>query len=314
LSAYEGLTFLSGPSPWTPEGALGGRAFVRAELPRPSAAEQAALWARQLGDELAPGADLGALTGAFRLTGGQIRDAAEGARALARMREGGEGHAGVEGRADGEGREGGEGHAGGEGRVDAAALADACRQRHGRKLAALARRVVRRGGWDDLVLPADRKAALREIALQLRHRSRVLGDWGFGPKLGAGTALSALFSGPPGTGKTMAASIVAAELGVELYHVDLSQVVSKYIGETEKHLAELFADAEAASACSTTWAPRSARPAAAPAAACARCSPARAAPARPSPSASSPPSWGWTSTASTSRRWSTSTSARRRRT
>jgi AAA+ superfamily predicted ATPase len=224
LAAHEGLVFLSGPAPWEPAGALGGRAFVRAELPRPSTAEQVTLWTRALGDGVDPAVDLAALAGAFRLTGGQIDDAAWGARANARMR------------------------GGAEGRVNADDLRAACRRRHGRKLAALARRVVPRGGWDDLVLPADRKATLREIALQLRHRGRVLGEWGFGPKLGAGTALSALFSGPPGTGKTMAASIIAAELGVDLYQVDLSQVVSKYIGETEKHLAELFADAEAASA------------------------------------------------------------------
>ncbi|WP_437295414.1 ATP-binding protein [Sorangium sp. So ce426] len=224
IAAHDGPVFLSGDAPFEPAGALRGRAFVRAELPRPGAAEQAELWSRALGERRAPDVDLEALTGAFRLTGGQIRDAADAARSLARLR----------GAADGP--------------VSMADVTAACRLRHGRKLAALARRIPPQFGWDDLVLPPDRKAALREVCLQLKHRSRVLGAWGFERKLGPGRPLSALFSGPPGTGKTMAAGVIAGELGVELFHIDLSRVVSKYIGETEKHLAELFADAEAANA------------------------------------------------------------------
>jgi SpoVK/Ycf46/Vps4 family AAA+-type ATPase len=222
LAEPGGPTFLSGSAPWEPVNVPGGRAFVRVELPRPSAAEQARLWARELGDEHAPEVELGVLTSIFRLTGGQIRDAAEAARQLARFR--------------------------GADRVGMADITAACRHRHGRKLAHLARRLPARHGWDDLVLPPDRKAALREFCLQLEHRGRVLGEWGFERKLGTGRSLAALFSGPPGTGKTLAASVIAAELGVDLYHIDLSRVVSKYIGETEKHLAELFADAEAANA------------------------------------------------------------------
>ncbi len=224
LARDGGLTFLSGSAPWDPEGALGGCRFVRVELPRPSVVEQAQLWAQALGDLGAPDVDLKVLTSTFQLTGGQIRDAAEGARSLARFR-------GAE-----------------DGKVGMADIMSACRLRHGRKLAALSRRIQPQYGWDDLVLPADRKAALREFCLQLKHRSRVMGDWGFGRKAGQGRPLAALFSGPPGTGKTMAAAVIAAELGLDLYHIDLSRVVSKYIGETEKHLSEVFADAEAANA------------------------------------------------------------------
>ena len=224
LAEHEGPMFLSGSAPWEPSGAPGGRPFVRVELPRPSAAEQAQLWAQALGEARAPDIDFKLLTSTFRLTGGQIREAADAARSLACFR------------------------GGPEGQVTLADVTAACRLRHGRKLAALARRLSPSQGWEGLVLPADRKAALREFCLQLKHRSRVLGDWGFDRKLGSGKSLAALFAGPPGTGKTLAAGVIAAELGVELYHIDLSRVVSKYIGDTEKHLAELFADAEAANA------------------------------------------------------------------
>ena len=83
---------------------------------------------------------------------------------------------------------------------------------------------------------------------QVRHRHRVFGDWGFDRKLAHGKGLSALFSGPPGTGKTLAAEVLAHELGLELYKIDLSGVVSKYIGETEKNLARVFREAEASNA------------------------------------------------------------------
>lgn len=224
LARDGGIAFLSGRAPWDPTGALGGCPFVRVELPRPSAAEQALLWTKALGEPREQDIDLQVLTSTFQLTGGQIRDAAEAARSLAHYR----------GAVDG--------------RVSMADVTSACRLRHGRKLAALARRIPPQYGWDELVLPADRKAALREFCLQLKHRSRVMGDWGFGRRAGQGRPLAALFSGPPGTGKTMAAAVIAAELGVDLYHIDLSRVVSKYIGETEKHLEEVFADAEAANA------------------------------------------------------------------
>jgi SpoVK/Ycf46/Vps4 family AAA+-type ATPase len=124
----------------------------------------------------------------------------------------------------------------------------ACRSQHGKKLGALARRVPQDHGWEDLILLPDRKALLREICLQVRHRARVLDAWGMGRKLALGKGLTALFSGPPGTGKTMAAGVIARELGLEMFAIDLSSVVSKYIGETEKHLAQLFAEAEAANA------------------------------------------------------------------
>ncbi len=113
-----------------------------------------------------------------------------------------------------------------------------------RRLSGLARRVETRQTWDDLVLPVDQFDLLIELVARVQHRRQVLTDWGFAAKVGKGLGLSALFSGPPGTGKTMIAGLVARELGLDLYQVDLSRVVSKFIGETEKQLAALFEAAE----------------------------------------------------------------------
>jgi ATP-dependent 26S proteasome regulatory subunit len=113
------------------------------------------------------------------------------------------------------------------------------------KLAGLATRVTTRHTWDDVVLPDDQVLAIIELMARIRERSTVYEDWGFADKLGRGLGVSALFSGPPGTGKTMTAGLIAKELGVELYQVDISKIVSKWIGETEKNLAALFDAAEA---------------------------------------------------------------------
>jgi hypothetical protein len=115
---------------------------------------------------------------------------------------------------------------------------------HDQALSGLATRIEWRGSWDDLVLPGDQFDLVVELVSRVRHRSRVLDRWGFASKLGRGTGTAALFSGPPGTGKTMVAGLIAGELGLDLYQVDLSRVVSKYIGETEKNLAALFDAAE----------------------------------------------------------------------
>ncbi len=114
-------------------------------------------------------------------------------------------------------------------------------------LTSFARRVTPRHSWNDIVLPDDTRAQLRELTGRARHVRTVLDDWGFANKA-AGRGATALFAGPSGTGKTMAAEIIARELQLELYAIDLSGVVSKYIGETEKNLETIFTEASAASA------------------------------------------------------------------
>ena len=98
------------------------------------------------------------------------------------------------------------------------------------------------------MLPRRSLAQLREIHASVRHRARVHGEWGFASRLALGKGLAALFAGPSGTGKTMAASILAKELGLDLYKIDLASVVSKYIGETEKNLSRIFSEAERSNA------------------------------------------------------------------
>ena len=113
------------------------------------------------------------------------------------------------------------------------------------RIGAWARRVMVTQTWDDAVLPEDQVEQIVELMARVRGRHMVYETWGFGAKVGKGLGVSALFSGPPGTGKTMVAGLIARELGLELYQVDVSKVVSKWIGETEKNLAGLFDAAEA---------------------------------------------------------------------
>ncbi|MBB4753131.1 ATP-binding protein [Actinoplanes lobatus] len=128
------------------------------------------------------------------------------------------------------------------------ASADRGHARSGRELSELAFRVPSTFGWDDLVLPPEPVRRLRELTQRVAHRRRVLDEWGFGRLLPYGRGVSALFTGPSGTGKTMAAGVIAAELDLDLYEIDLAGVVSKYIGETEKNLERIFAAAESAGA------------------------------------------------------------------
>jgi hypothetical protein len=107
----------------------------------------------------------------------------------------------------------------------------------------LARRVVPEVGWDDLVLPEHVRGQLSELGTRARHRDQVLGAWRMRPGGGRGRGVTALFAGESGTGKTMACEVIAGELGLDLYVVDLSTVVDKYVGETEKNLERVFAEA-----------------------------------------------------------------------
>jgi len=129
--------------------------------------------------------------------------------------------------------------------LSSAAIADGVRAVVDDRLGGLATRVTVTQSWDDLVLPEDQVTPIVELLARVRHRRRVLEDWGFAAKLGRGLGVSALFSGPPGTGKTMVAGLLARDLGLDLYQVDLARITSKWIGETEKNLAAIFDAAEA---------------------------------------------------------------------
>ena len=128
--------------------------------------------------------------------------------------------------------------------LDGDALWEACRRAARPRMDGLAQRIEANAGWDDIVLPEPQLRTLRTIATQVRHRHRVYEEWGFARTSARGLGITALFVGDPGTGKTMAAEVLARELRLDLYRIDLATVVSKYIGETEKNLQRLFDAAE----------------------------------------------------------------------
>ncbi|MFL6257087.1 MAG: ATP-binding protein [Pyrinomonadaceae bacterium] len=197
------------------------RAVLTFDVNRPTATEQRAVWQHSLGPE---GASLNGaietLTSQFFLGSRAIDAASHTALSLAR--------------ADGDGAR--------TGLADA--LWDACRAQARPRLENLAQRIEPAASWDDLVLPAAQLSLLREIAAQVRQRATVYEKWDFASKGSRGLGVSVLFAGASGTGKTMAAEVLAGELRLDLYRIDLSSVVSKYIGETEKNLRRVFDAAE----------------------------------------------------------------------
>ncbi|WTK13034.1 ATP-binding protein [Streptomyces sp. NBC_01525] len=175
-------------------------------------------WEAALGaDAAAADLDLAAAVAPYRLDGERIRRAARSARALAAL----------------------EGTA-----LTSAHLRHAARQQSASGLERHARRIRPDVGWADLVLPDGPLGQLRELALRARHRDRVLGDWRLSAGGGRGRGVLALFAGDSGTGKTLSAEVVAADLGLDLYVVQLSSVVDKFVGETEKNLERIFTEAD----------------------------------------------------------------------
>ncbi len=121
---------------------------------------------------------------------------------------------------------------------------EAARQHLANRIGATAQRVTRLASWDQVSLPDEMLDSIRELIGRARHGRTVFDDWGYDERIATARGITALFYGPPGTGKTMVAGLIARELGLELYRVDLAKVMSKWIGETEKHLGELFDAAE----------------------------------------------------------------------
>jgi ATPase family associated with various cellular activities (AAA) len=198
----------------------GARPAVAFSVCKPSLPEQRSLWVRLVGH---PGLDgaLDPLVSQFDLGTRTIRESWDEARpGLRRIGSDAEPGLVVE------------------------ALWDACREQTRPRLEDLAQRIEAPAGWDDLVLPESQTATLREILVQARNRSTVYDTWRFGARDARGLGISALFVGASGTGKTLAAEVLASKLRLDLYRIDLSQVVSKYIGETEKNLRRVFDAAE----------------------------------------------------------------------
>jgi hypothetical protein len=205
--------------------------MVSVALAGPGFVARARHWRRALGDAgVALDADqIETLAARFRLTRSRIGDSVAAARGMVAWRE----------------------TSGAERAASAPTVAEllaAARAQSAGVLAGLAQRISPRRGWADLVIPEDGAAQLRELCDRVAWNHRVFDDWGFDGKLAHGRGVNALFTGPSGTGKTTAAEVIAGELGLDLYRIDLAGIVSKYIGETEKNLNRVFEAAADANA------------------------------------------------------------------
>ena len=221
LRNLPGIIFMSSQVDWQPPYRQLDIPLLKVELPVPTFNNRKQLWQKHLCDYTiqSPDIDVDALANKFHFTGGQIRDAVATARNLAFGRDSGNCVLNMDD------------------------LYQASRAQSGQKLNILARKIQPRFTWEDIVLPMDQMAQLREINNYVKYQHIVYGDWNFKQKSSLGRGLNVLFAGPSGTGKTMAAEIIADELGLDLYKIDLSTIVSKYIGETEKNLDRIFSEA-----------------------------------------------------------------------
>ncbi len=194
---------------------------IRIEFGIPPYEDRRAIWEKALlrAGESVDRAVVSALAGRFRLTAGQIHRIVASARATMRVHRGSE-------------------------PIATETLWESCRAFSRNRLVNLATKVQPRRSWADLVLSRDRIEILREISSYVKHQAQVLEEWGFGRKLALSSGLNVLFVGPSGTGKSLAAEILASDLGLDLYRIDLATVVSKYVGETEKNLDRIFVEAE----------------------------------------------------------------------
>lgn len=221
LYEFSQTTFILGRTQWQLSNTDGRFAFVAVEYPYPSATERKGYW-----DEfsrsylLDTNLKLDDFSEFFRFTPGQIEN-------VLRL---GETYSVWNGAVNG--------------KIDTNGLTKACYIQSNRKLGELAAKMKTLCTLDMLVLPEDQMSQMKEICRQVKYRSIVYEKWGFEKRLTLGKGLNIMFSGPPGSGKTMAAEAIANEIGLEIYKIDVSRVISKYIGETEKNLSEIFREAE----------------------------------------------------------------------
>lgn len=223
LLAYNRPVFLCGTEEWEPLDLHRSRRMLRVQFDIPAYPERLETWEQFMQREQVEvdAETIAALAGRFRFTHHQIARAVHTAVDIARSRAaqptpsdlyaGAQAHAGI-------------------------------------RLGRLAKRIVPRYTWDDLILPPDQLSQLSEMTAWARFAHIVQDNWGFGKKIAHSKGISALFAGESGTGKTLAAEVIARDLGLILYKIDLSAVVSKYIGETEKNLSVIFTEARSSNA------------------------------------------------------------------
>ncbi len=222
--------FVATETSWAPDMAPGhARPICHLGLPPLEPRHRQAFWKKALAANAPESAatlngNLGPLAERFQLEPEQIELAARGAALKAALRAEAPGSVAIED------------------------LQRAAARQSGQALSQFGRKLPAVFTWNDLVLPPRAQQPLREICLSVKHRLRIREDWGFGRRLALGRGLNVLFAGPSGTGKTMAAQIIARDLGLDLYQIDLANVVSKYIGETEKNLGAIFRAAQRSNA------------------------------------------------------------------
>ncbi|MBG7609483.1 MAG: ATP-binding protein [Anaerolineae bacterium] len=227
IVAYPDMVLLLGREEWQSRDLPRNRLITWLDFPLPLYPQRMRLWKYFLNefssenDHRLDTLELIHIAGQFTLTSGQIRDAVATARDLAAQR-----------RED----------------ITTKDLLIAARGHSNPQLGSMARKIEPRFDWTDIILPMDQRTILRELIDTVRQRPTVLDEWQVGVKLASSRGVTVLFTGPPGTGKTMAAEIMAGELGLDLYRIDLSGVVSKYIGETEKNLEKIFEEATTSNA------------------------------------------------------------------
>ncbi len=226
INSFPGIIFLGNDKSWKTDSPLEAETIVNVYLPEPEFRSRQKLWQKLL-DVQARGslstAEIAEIANKFQFTAGKIYQAVAEAKHYAEMRQP-------------------------NGQLSSEDVYRACRLQSTTNLGSLAQKINSPFIWHDIVLPEDTLRHLQEICLHVKHRQQVFSDWKFNQKISLGRGASALFAGLPGTGKTMAAGIIANELGLDLYKIDLSTVVSKYIGETEKNLSRIFEEAEMSNA------------------------------------------------------------------
>jgi SpoVK/Ycf46/Vps4 family AAA+-type ATPase len=223
LVDHPDVVVVGGRAAWRPKSMGRRRTVLPVEFGLPDYAHRQELWNYYL-DTVEPvheSVDAVELAARFTLTTGQVRDAVASAynRALRRGEP-----------------------------MDMDDLFLGARFHSEVQLVDMARKITARFGWEDIILPPDQVQILRELVATVRGRSKVLEEWGLGQKLVSSAGITVLFAGPPGTGKTMAAEVIAKDLGLDVYKIDLSNLVSKYIGETEKNLEKVFSEAQSSNA------------------------------------------------------------------
>jgi SpoVK/Ycf46/Vps4 family AAA+-type ATPase len=243
LADSKTITILAGTQPRIPvppKSRYAAADVISVHFPMPAFAERRRYWQMHLGDNalVLNAQDLDDLATCFRLTAGQIRNAVISARSAASWK------AAMQTTTQTPGQDPKLLNA----QPTREDLFASARGQSSHDIEALTRKIDLGYAWDDIVLPPDQLAQLREICNQARYHHIVYGEWGFDRKMRLGKDLNVLFSGLPGTGKTMAAEIIARELALDFYKIDLSHVVSKYIGETEKNLDRIFTAAESTNA------------------------------------------------------------------